>query len=176
MADIIDGLFDFSFLMGFSRVGGPGENTEWAEEVKEGVIEADEWSFTLGNGGQHIIYHHFPRRAVHEAQGVEQSPVERFLSLGVGELKINKTAVGFDKGKAIKLSLGVAIGDGAEVAPIDLALPARGRFKADEGAFMESLWPDAPEIILDDGVTARKTVIHNTLMNEGGGKLLILIE
>ena len=168
MSDVADEVFDFSLLMRLSRVGGPGDNGKGAEKVEEGVIIPDKGPFPLGNGGEHVVHHHFLGRAVHETEGTKKRTMQGFLSLGVGKLQVHEAAVGFHQGEAIQFSAGLAIGDSAEVTPVDLALPAGGRFEADEGALMARGSADHPEVVFDDGVPAGKALLCNALMDEGG--------
>ena len=76
------------------------------------------------------------RGALKKAEGIEQATVEALLSLAVGKLQIEHTAMAFHHRQAVKLAVGVVIGEGAEVAPVNLALLTRGGFKTDEGPFL----------------------------------------
>ena len=82
-----------------------------------------------------------------EAKSIEETTVQRFLFLGVSKLEIKHPAMAFNNGHAIELSLGMAIGEGAEVAPIDLALMPRWGFKANEGPSFSGSTPNLPQII-----------------------------
>jgi len=99
VSDIVDdALFHFAFFVRTIGVAGPGDNSQGAQEVQEGLIEADEGSDALGYGGQHIIGDEFLGCALEEAEGMEKAAVEGFLSLGVGELQVEKAAVAFEDG------------------------------------------------------------------------------
>ena len=69
------------------------------------------------------------------------------MSLGVSELQVEQTAVGLNNGHAIEFALGIAISEGAEVAPIDLTLMPWWGFKADEGLSVSGFAPDLSQII-----------------------------
>ena len=117
--------FHFALFMGALRVAGPGDNGEGAEEVQEGLIEADDGSYALGDRGQHVIRDEFFWGALEEAEGIEKAAVQGFLSLGVSELQVEETAVAFHDRQAVELPCCIPVGDGAEVAPINLALLPR---------------------------------------------------
>src|SRR5262249_36070496 len=46
---------------------------------------------------------------------------------------LQQTAMTFNRGQAVEFTLGVAIGHGAKMAPVDLALHARGGFEREQG-------------------------------------------
>jgi len=100
--------------------------------LEECFIEADQRAVTLYHCRNHIVMNQFFWGSVEKAKGVKQAAVEGLLSLGVSELQVEEAAVGLDNGHAVEFAFGIAIGDGAEVAPIDLALMSWWGFKADE--------------------------------------------
>jgi hypothetical protein len=103
------------------------------QEVQKSVIETDDAAASFRDGGQHVVHNDFFRGSVEERKGVDQSPVQCFLFLAVGKLDIKHPAVRFGNRQGIQFSYGRAIGQTAEVAPIDLHLLSRSGLKADEG-------------------------------------------
>jgi hypothetical protein len=63
-----------------------------------------------------------PWGSLKEAEGIEKAAMQGFLPLRVSKLQIEQSAMAFDDGHTIEFAFGVAIGKGAEVAPINLAL------------------------------------------------------
>ena len=51
-----------------------------------------------------IIVDEFPGASAKELESVEQGPMEGFLPLGVGELRVEQPAMAFDDGQAIELA------------------------------------------------------------------------
>lgn len=99
---------------------------------------------------------------------MEKTAVEGFLSLGVGELQVEKTAVAFEDDQAVELPLGLPIGQGSKMAPVYLALLAGKGFKADEGLFLFEVPPNAVQIVLDDGESPIKALGSDPLKDDGG--------
>jgi len=121
--DVMDGaLFHFALFMGALGIAGPGGNGKGADEVQEGPVEADEGSYSLGYGCQHVVCDDLFCGALEKAEGIEKAAMEGLLSLGVRELQVEEAAVTFDNGQAVELPLRVPVCDSAEVAPIHLAL------------------------------------------------------
>jgi hypothetical protein len=56
---------------------------------------------------------------------MEKAAVKGLLSLRVGELQIEQAAVALNDRQAVELALGITVDNGAEMAPIDLALLPR---------------------------------------------------
>jgi hypothetical protein len=59
---------------------------------------------------------------VKEAEGIEKATMQGFLPLRVSKLQIEQSAMAFGDGHTIEFAFGVAVGEGTEVTPIDLAL------------------------------------------------------
>ena len=83
-------------------------------------IEADERTYSFDDRRQHIIRNQFFWGALEETERMEEAAVEGLLSLGVGELQVEKTAVAFQDGQAVELARCIPIGNRSEVAPIHL--------------------------------------------------------
>jgi hypothetical protein len=175
--DIVDDpFFHFALFVGALGVAGPGDNSEGTEEVQEGLIEADERTYSLDDGCQHVIGNQFFWGALEETEGIEETAVKGFLSLGVGELQVEKTAVAFQDRQAGELARCIPIGDGSEVAPIHLALfPWKG-FKADEGFSLFEVTSKGLQIVLEDGDASIKAQWSDPLKDHGGGGLCIDVQ
>jgi len=172
--DIVDDpFFHFALFMGALRVAGPGDNGEGAEEVQESLIEADERTYSLDDRCQHIIGNKFFWGAFEETQRIEKAAVEGLLSLGVGELQVEKTTVAFQDRQAVEFARCIPIGDGSEVAPIHLALLPWKGFKADEGIFRFEVTSKGVQIVLEDGHASVKAQWGDPLKDHGGGGLCI---
>ena len=128
--------------MGACHIAGNGDNLKGKEELQECFIEADQRAVTFYNCGEHIVMNQFFCGSLKEAKGVKEAAVQSFLSLGVSELQVEQTAEGFHNGHAREFPLGIAIGKGAEVAPIDLTLMPRWGFKANEGLSFSGSAPE----------------------------------
>jgi hypothetical protein len=169
VSDIVDhALFHFALFLGAIRVAGPGDNGKGTEEVQEGFVKADEGSYSLGYGGQHVIGDELFGCALEETEGMEKAAVEGLLSLGVGEFQVEEAAVAFEDGQTVELPLGLPIGHGSQMAPVYLALLAGKGFKADEGLFLFEVPSNAVEIVLDDGDAPIKALGSDPLQDDGG--------
>jgi len=174
VADIMDGaLFHLSFLMGASHVTGKWYGFKGQEECEEGLVEADQGAFALYDSACHIVMDQLPWGSLKEAEGIEKATMQSFLPLGVSKLQIEQSAMAFGDGHAVELAFGVAIGEGAEVAPIDLALGAGRGFKADEGFSVFGLSSDLTQIISQDGDFSLESHWGYALKDNDGRSLLI---
>jgi len=175
--DIVDDpFFHFALFMGALRVAGPGDNGEGAEEVQESLIEADERTYSLDDRCQHIIGNKFFWGALEETERMEKAAVKGLLSLGVGELQVEKTAVAFQDGQAVELARCIPIGNRSEVAPIHLALLPWRRLKADEGLFLFQVASKGVQIVFEDGHSSIKAQWSDPLKNHGGGGLCVDVQ
>jgi len=110
VADVMDGaLFHLSLFMGTSDMAGKRDNGKRSEELQEGFIEPNKGTIPFDDCGEHIVGDQFPWGSPKELEGIEETPMKGLLSLGVSELQVNQTAVGFNNSEAVKPSLGVAI-------------------------------------------------------------------
>ena len=135
--DVVDhAFFHFALFVRASGVAGPGNDGKGPEEVQEGLIEANDGSYAFGDCGQHVIGEQFFWGALEKTKRIEEATVEGLLSLGVSELQVKKAAVAFQDCQAVELARCIPVGDGSEVAPIDLALLPWQRLKTDEGFFV----------------------------------------
>lgn len=94
--------------------------------------------------------------------------MEGFLSLRVGELQVEKTAVAFQDCQTVELALCIPVNNGSEVAPIDLALLPWQRLKTDEGLFLFEGASKGMQIILEDGHPSIKTQWGDPLKDHRG--------
>ena len=85
------------------------------------------------------------------------------LSLRVRKVQIQQTAMTFAHREAVECALGVAIGHGAAMAPIDLALDTGGGFEADERALLWGGWAHAGEVVPHNGKATREALRWETL-------------
>jgi hypothetical protein len=155
--DVVDGaLFHLAFFVRAVGVAGPGDNGQGAEEVQKGAIEADEGSHALGYRCEHVICDELFGGALEKEEGMEKGAVKGFLPLGMSELQVEEAAVALDHGQAVELPFVIPIGDGAEVAPVHLALLPWQGLKPDEGLLLPELAAKGPEVILEDGEASVK--------------------
>jgi hypothetical protein len=99
--------------------------------------------------------------------------VEGLLALRMSELQVEKPAVAFQDSEAIELAYGISIGNGSEVAPIDLALLPRKGFKADEGLFVFEVASKGVQVVLEDGNASFKAQWSNALKDYRGRGLCV---
>ena len=172
--DVVDGaFFCFPLFVGAFGVAGPGDNREGAEEVQEGFIEADKGPDSFDDRCQHIVRNQFFWGAVEETEGIEEAAVEGLLPLGMGELQVEKPAVAFHDGQAVELACRLPVGNGSEVAPVDLALfPWKG-FKADESLFVFEVASKGVQIVLEDRDASVKALGSDPLKDHRGRGLCI---
>jgi hypothetical protein len=97
--------FHFSFFMGAAGVAGPGDNGQGPEKVEKGPVEADDRPDPLGHGGEHVIRDQFFWGAFEEPEGIHQAAVKTLLPLGVRELQVQESTMGFDDGQTVEFSL-----------------------------------------------------------------------
>jgi hypothetical protein len=124
--DIVDGtLFHFAFLMGLADVAGPGDNPEGTKEFQKPLVEAHKRSLPLHHSGAHVVMDELAWGSLKKEKSMEKAAVKGLLSLRVGELQIEQAAVALNDRQAVELALGITVDNGAEMAPIDLALLPR---------------------------------------------------
>ena len=126
-------LFHFPFLMWTSDIAGIRDNGKGAEELQKGFIEAYEGSVPFCNRRDHIIGNQLFGGALEKEEGIFETPMQGLLPLRVGKFQVKQAAVGLNNRHTIKSSFRVAVFNGAEVTPVNLALVAWGRFKSDKG-------------------------------------------
>ncbi len=84
----------------------------------------------------------------------------------MGKFEIQQAAITFDDGQAVEFALGVAIGERAKMAPINLALHTGVGFKANEGGFGFGVGTHAAEIIPHNGQAAVEAALLKVLAND----------
>lgn len=110
VADIMDGaLFHLPLFMGTPDMAGERDNSKRSEELQKGFIEPNEGAIPFDHCGEHVVGDQFPGGSPKEVEGIEETPMEGLLSLGMSELQIKQPAVGLDNSQAVKPSLCVAI-------------------------------------------------------------------
>ena len=109
-----------------------------------------------------------------ELDGIEQSPVEGLLPLGMSELEIEHPAVAFDHGQNVEFTKRCAIAEGSEMAPVELDLSSWLGFKPDEGLF--GFGADLAQIVSQDADFAVKTLGLETLVDDGCRNLAVFFE
>jgi hypothetical protein len=99
---------------------------------------------------------------------MQQAAVQRLLSLGVGKFDIEHAAMRFNHSQAVEFAGGVAVGDGAEVAPVDLTLEPGWGFEADEGLLGFGALAYVAEVIPYDGDAALEALLLKALTDHHG--------
>ena len=166
-------LFHFALFVWASDITGVWDNGKGAEEVQKGFIETDDGPHALGDRCQHVVCNEFFCGALEKTERVEKAAVEGFLLLGVSELQVEKTAVAFQDRQTVELAFRIPVGDGSEVAPINLALLPWQRLKTDEGFFLFEVASKGVQIVLKDSNAAIKAQWGDPLKNDSGGGLCI---
>ena len=132
--DVMDGtLFHLAFLMRTSDIAGIRDNGKGAKELQKGLIEAYEGAVAFNDCGEHIIGNQLFGGALEKEEGIFETPMQGLLPLRVGKFQVKQAAVGLNNRHTIKSCFRVAVFNGAEVTPVNLALVAWGRFKSDKG-------------------------------------------
>jgi hypothetical protein len=117
-----DPFFHFTFFLGLMRVAGSGGDPQGPEEGKEGLVVTDEWSVAFEYRSEHIIGDQLSWRPAKETEGVDQAAVQGLLVLGMGELEVKQATIPQKDGKTGELTRGIAVGETAEMAPVNLGL------------------------------------------------------
>jgi hypothetical protein len=123
--------------------------------------------------GEHVIVDQLFGCALEKAKRPKQNAVECLLALRVGKFEVQHAAVTFDHRQAVEFAGGIAVGQGAEVAPVDLALHARFGFEADKGRLGCGAWAHAAEIVPDNGDPAVKSMLFQALAHDHGRDLRV---
>jgi hypothetical protein len=167
MTNEVDGaFFHLALLLGLPDVAGPGRDLQGAQELEKGVVEADQRAVPLDDGGEHIVMRQGFRGAAEKNKGTQQAAMQGFLALRMGELEIEHAAVTLDDCQAVKLALGVAVIETAEVAPVHLALFAGSRFETDAGP--DLALAGLAQISPQDGEFAGKSLGNQPLLDHRG--------
>src|SRR6059036_1449783 len=101
--------------------------------------------------------------ALEKMERMQEAAVQSLLPLRMGELQIQQTTMTFNHAQAVEFALGIAIGHGAEMAPVDLALHARGGFEAYDGLRLFGRAAHAVQVIPHNGDPTRKALLLETL-------------
>ena len=109
--------------------------------------------------------------ALEKVKGMEEAAVQGVLPLRVGKLQIQHAAMTFNHGQAVEFALGVAIGHGAEMAPVDLALHARCGFETDDGLRFLVAPRTLVQVIPHNGDATREALFGKALANDHGRDL-----
>ena len=117
-------LFHLPFLMWASDIACIRDNGKGAKELQKGFIKAYEGPVPFCNRREHIIGNQFPGGALKKAEGIEETPMKGLLPLRVGKLQVKKAAVALNNRHTVKPSFCVAVLNGTEVSPVNLALMA----------------------------------------------------
>jgi len=105
VANVVDGaFFDLSLLMSLAQVTRQWNRPEGSQKGKESIIKANEGAVSLDHCGEHIIVDQSFCRPLEKHESIEQTPVQGFLSLGMGELQVEHTAVALDECHTVELS------------------------------------------------------------------------
>jgi len=80
--------FHFPFFVGASYIAGIRDNGKGAKELQKGFIVAYEGPVPFYNCREHIIGNEFPGGTPKKTEGVEKTPMQGLLSLGVGKFQV----------------------------------------------------------------------------------------
>jgi len=114
--------------------------------------------------------------ALEKMERMQEAAVQSLLPLRMGELQIQQTTMTFNHAQAVEFALGIAIGHGAEMAPVDLALHARGGFEAYDGLRLFGRAAHAVQVIPHNGDPTRKALLLETLADDRGRDLGVDLE
>jgi hypothetical protein len=114
--------------------------------------------------------------ALEKVKGIEEAAVEGVLPLRVGKLQIQQAAMTFNHREAVEFARGGAIGERAEMAPVDLALDARGGFEADERALLGGGWTHTGEVLPHHGEATREALLGQALPQHDGRNLRVNLQ
>jgi hypothetical protein len=97
--------------------------------------------------------------------------VEGVLALRVGTLQIQQPAMTFNHGEAVEFARGRAIGHGAAMAPVDLALDAWGGCETDERALLGGSRTHVGEGLPHHGEATHEALLGQALTEHDGRDL-----
>ena len=114
--------------------------------------------------------------ALEKVKGIEETAVQGVLPLRVGKLQIQQTAMTLDHCQAIEFTRRGAIGHGAEMAPVDLALDAWGGFETDAWALLLRGRAQAGEVLPHNGEPTCEALLGQALPQHDGRDLGIALQ
>jgi hypothetical protein len=121
--DVMDGaLFHLPFFMRASDIAGIRDNGKRTKKRQKGLIEAYERPVTFYNSCEHIIGNQLSGGSLKESESVEETPMQGLLPLRVGKFQVKQPTIGFNNRHTIKSSFCIAVWNGTEVSPVNLAL------------------------------------------------------
>ena len=162
--DRVDGAFlHLPLFLGLGHIAGDGSNLEGPQKRQKVLVESYQGPLPLQDRGEHVVMDEFLRGALEKVKGIEETAVQGVLPLRVGKLQIQQTAMTFNHREAVEFALGVAIGHGAEMAPVDLALDTGCGCEADEWALLLGGWAHAGEVLPHNGNATREALLLETL-------------
>ena len=170
--DIVNSTFlDLPFFVGLGHIASNGSNVEGPQKRQKVLVEPHQRALPLQDCGEHVVMDKFLRGALEKVKGIEETAVQGVLPLRVGKLQIQQTAMTLDHCQAIEFTRRRAIGHGAEMAPVDLALDAGGGFKADERVLLLRGRAQAGEVLPYHGDPAREALLGQALPQHDGRHL-----
>src|SRR5262245_27420681 len=170
--DIVDGpFFDLPFFLGLGHVAGQRGNLQGPQKRQKVFVEPYQGALPLQDRGEHVVMDEFFGGALEKMERLQEAAVQGLLPLRMGELQIQQAAMTFNHGQAVEFALGVAIGHGAEMAPVDLALHARGGFEAYDGLRLFGRAAHAVQVMPHNGDPTSEALRLETLAHDCGRDL-----
>jgi len=135
------------------------------------LVEPHQGPLPLQDRGEHVVMDEFLGSALEKVAGIEEAAVQGVLPLCMRTLQIQPTAMTFNHGEAVEFARGRAIGHGAEMAPVDLALDTRGGFETDERAPLGGSRTHAGEVLPHNGEAPHEALLGQALTQHDGRDL-----
>ena len=133
----MDGAFLYlPLFLGLGHIAGDGGDVEGPQKGQKVFVETHQGALPLQDRGEHVVMDEFFGGALEKVKRMQEAAVQGVLPLRVGKLQIQHAAMTFDHRQAVEVACSRAIGERAEMAPVDLALDAWCGFEADERALL----------------------------------------
>ena len=157
--DVVDSAFLYlPLFLGLGDIAGDGGDVEGPQKLQKVLVETHQRALPLQDRREHVVMDEFFGGALEKMKGMQETAVQGVLPLRVGKLQIEQAAMTFNHGQAVEFALGVAIGQGAEMPPVGLALHARCGFEADDGLPLFGGVSHALQVIPHNGDTTLKAL------------------
>jgi hypothetical protein len=165
--DIVHGAFShLALFLRLSHVASHRLDVKRPQELQKVLVETHHRTLPLDDRREHVVMDEFFGGALEKVKGLEKAAVQGVLPLRVGKFEIQQAAMTCNHRETVEFSSRVALGDGAEMAPVGLALHPWRRFEADDGWLGWGGVSNTAHVIAQNGDTTVEAQGFKTLAND----------
>jgi hypothetical protein len=160
----VDGaLLHLPLVLGLGHIAGARGDLQGPPKRPQGVVEPHPGALALQARREPGGMDECLGGALEKVKCMEETAVAGVLALRVGQLERAQTAMTFQPGEAGECARGSALGHGAAMAPVALAVDARGGFETEERALLGDHRTHAGEGLPHPGAAPHKALLGQAL-------------